>query len=777
MRKFPLLFILALLLNVAIAFAISTPITNYTEVGQENGYFQRGVGRFNQNFATNFGSAVITSAVLNNGRGVPLVADLNNDGRNEIIVIDSSTIKIFHGKSFALNSSFSIGNTADLSNMLAFDINGDSNSEIIFARTQNKDIVILGYENGSLYNKASFPFDTSITYTNGEVMLKCGAVNQCLAVIVSKLTGFPTGTTTINVKEFNSTETGANLQIGTSATHTFCFPQIKDIQYADYNIDNIKDYIFSYLELVQSGGGNSQPLIKYVDINSSNEIVVKRTITPSNLGFDGGEASPDCSSSVNSGKFITSPLVADFVTGDGLETIFGEATSSNTYKIRVFDSTSPTAIDNHPLFAVADGEILSNPIKMNAFPMDKTSVADKQNDYCIMGFIRQNLTLDLLCGSQQSFFGIFPFDTIEYFSSETYNVTRSYDNYAIMIHQINEQDNNIISNNNMDNLLNNYGTYMLTDSNCAVAGCGFCFANTIITNSQCKMSKMFSNPETNGVTISVDEEKESLEDLITMTIGNIFYIDDRYSNTAPVICPNTADCFYAPCSPIKTNTTAQVTIKATDVDSNDRVSYRLISYKGTPNEQDTGFGANVSSGTSVTFTFQANQTIGNGILELQATDTFSPTGHIVSYTGGSSLAFQVTDNGFSIGDCITNLAGTSATAQPQANATGIITRLESNNAITSGVGSVATQFGLTSEIIWIVLMIVVALATWFYSHANFQQMETSAVFGLVILVEILMFILGVLIGFISTGVLIVAVIFGVTIIAWYVRKKWTGTLS
>lgn len=766
MRKIGILviFILAFIFNIGIASAITTSLTNYTEIGAENGYFQRGIGRFNQNFAGTFGLPTITSAVLSNGREIPLVADLDNDGINEIIVLDGATIKLYHGKNFVSINSYSLGSSGAVSNMLAYDIDNDNKLELILARNTNKDILILSYNGTSFVNQTALFF--ARTYIDGETAIKCSAPNSCIIAYGTNL--HANGTTThIFARGFNSTNISGEFQTSTTGAGStaFCFPHIKDIQAQDFNTDGIMDYVFTAIN-GKTAGDNVLNII-YLDVLADLSISAVSPTLITKSGFTSG-GSGFCDTD-NYGKYITSPLVFDAVTGDGLETIVAYMVSSSTYKIQVFDKTG-TLVDTHPSVQTADGEILSNPIKMNAFPMDKTGIVDKQNDFCVMGFIRNNMTLNLLCGSQQSSFGTFSFDTIEYFASESYNVSFAYDNNAIISHQVNEQDNNVINTNIMDNLLNTYGTYTLTNDDCNVAGCGFIGQCNL--NTQCKMTKIFSNPETNSVVISVDEEKETLEDLIAMTTGNIFYLDDKYSNSKPVICPNTNDCSYSPCSPIKTNTTGQVTIRATDIDINDKVSYRLISYKGTANEQDTGFGANVSSGTSVTFTFFANQTIGNGILSLQATDNFNPSGHISSY---ADLSFSATDNGFVLGDCTQSLQGTTIASQAPADATGIITAIQPDNAITSGTGALATTFGLSSQIIWIILMIVIAIALWFYSHMAFPNLDSSAIFGLTAFVELLMFILGALLGFISFGIIIIIVLIGILILSFWIRKKMSGT--
>ena len=148
----------ALFIFIIIAIILSSSVmasVNYTETGNPDGYFNTGIGRFNQNFISSFGSAITTSSSLASGRLSPLVADLDNDGVNEIIVLDSSTIKLYHGKTFVLVDSFSLGSASATSNMIAYDLGNTGKPKIIIARNSNKDILVLGYNGTDFFNETS----------------------------------------------------------------------------------------------------------------------------------------------------------------------------------------------------------------------------------------------------------------------------------------------------------------------------------------------------------------------------------------------------------------------------------------------------------------------------------------------------------------------------------------------------------------------------------------------------------------------------------------------
>ena len=89
MKKLILILCMVLLV-LPISFA-------YNPIGFIDGSFRQSVsGNFNENLDSTNVSNQADSIALSGGKQVPLTADLNGDGKEEIIVLDVSTIRVFN---------------------------------------------------------------------------------------------------------------------------------------------------------------------------------------------------------------------------------------------------------------------------------------------------------------------------------------------------------------------------------------------------------------------------------------------------------------------------------------------------------------------------------------------------------------------------------------------------------------------------------------------------------------------------------------------------------
>ena len=144
---------------------------------------------------------------------------------------------------------------------------------------------------------------------------------------------------------------------------------------------------------------------------------------------------------------------------------------------------------------------------------------------------------------------------------------------------------------------------------------------------------VFENPHGESAIVSVDAEKVTFEggreDLIALSNARLFYIDDQFSNSPAQIDTITS----SPCildQTIKINATINLDVLASDSDL-DSISMRVIPYFGSTNEftipstNDDGFTNNVSSGSTFSFQFTANKTIGTGSIRFQVRDTEDKT--------------------------------------------------------------------------------------------------------------------------------------------------------
>ena len=86
------------------------------------------IGFFNAGLDPNLVLAQSQSVGLSDARGQPLVANLDNSGLKEIILIDNGDIRLFTRDSNGINiiASVNVGDDLDiLSNLIVFDIDGD----------------------------------------------------------------------------------------------------------------------------------------------------------------------------------------------------------------------------------------------------------------------------------------------------------------------------------------------------------------------------------------------------------------------------------------------------------------------------------------------------------------------------------------------------------------------------------------------------------------------------------------------------------------------------
>ena len=743
MKKIPILMLIFLFYT---SFSFAQPKTEYNGTGSTGGKFGTGNSIFNSQFTNQFGEPDIFAAAITSRQRHPYVSDLDRDGINEIIIVDDDTIKLYHNKQLNLIDSYDTAFDS-ISNLEIFDIDGNDNlTEIVFeARalpSSFHEIYILEYNGTSLRNQTTFR--SSTIAVSGETLIKCGKVNECIAY-----SGATKAFTTAIASLVGFNSTSANTANRLTISGSSCLPKIPEIQYEDFDSDGTKEYVLS---TAKHSSGNIR--LTYASITSNLSVQQDRDVSVGTVATAFLSACDASGASEPMARYFSSPLVADFITGGTLETIIAYSSVFNTYILEIWGATGPSRIDRHPEIQTADGNIISNPIKYNAFPVDKSMVSDKQNDYCVLGFRDTGQILDLLCGSQVNTYHTF--ETIEYLGSYSgFNISNAHNNYQAMSHS-HKSDTTTINGNNLDELLNSYGVWTLDDETCDVAGCiagGGCTLNNL-----CELEWSWINPQTSSVLISVDASKETLEDMIALTSANLFYMDDEYQNSAPEITEYTIN----PClnSVWKQNTTVQVSIKATDPD-NDNIFYGIVGYKGDSNEQSSN-SSPVGSGIEVTQSFIANKTVGSGTLQLQARDIFNN----ITNVDIIDVTFSVASNGVSLNDCET-VVDVSAEEEEQNVTENVVTAISPTNPVTRGTNVLAETFGLSSSLIWILLMIIIAGAVWYYS----KDKDALANFIIIGFIEIGLMILGIKLGMLSSGLIFTFSILGIIAIILYVRRK------
>lgn len=731
--RFPFLLLCLTLLLIIPAYAND----NYSETGNPDNFYHLGIGFFNSQLTD---IDTFTRSVA--GKQTPLIADLDNDGINEIIVIDGDTIRLYNNKELDIIDAFSITDE-EITNMIAFDIDNDNFTELIIGFAGVTELLhIIQYNGTSFSNESTFDLSGLTHAQNADMMLKCRDVDDCLLVYSDKASDIGASHFIYGVP-FNSTDLSPEAIIGQPtggiSDSSSCFSLIKTMQVADYDNDGSDEYIFS----VGSSDGSSQLVfnIYYININSSFQIINEMEIASG-----GGESSvsfPNSCSEESIVKTFTSPMVFDIdgSPSNGLETLIAFMVDADEYKIFSYRADG-SFLDDYPEVEDSDGILISNIMLANAFP-DTGTV-----DFCVMGYESTDGIIDLTCASEQTSELI---ETREYELDITnlYNITddpTNVDFYNTITHSA-LHSTETSEGTNLNEVVNSYGVLELDWDSCNIIG-------------DCDLNLIFENPFANAVVLSVDVEEVDREDLLVMTRTNLWYLDDKFSNQPAEITRYSIN----PCidSTWKINTSVEIRISTSDPERN-LISAKATLYLGDANEQDRNFTIPRASGTTFTFgNFIANKTIGVGTLRMVARDVGQP-----SENDTIDLTFSVGSNGVEFGDCITDVDIRAIEAVGEFNESA--TNLQ-NNALTTGFRTVGALFLMSELLVFIVILFFLNVGIWFHDHSN-----PIATLGAMLILNLLAIVVGALLQIVPTGIIIIITVVSLIIAGMWLRKVFTGT--
>ena len=276
---------------------------------------------------------------LTDGSGIPLVADLDGNGINEIIIIDSGTIKLYQNTSLTIVDNINIpaGSNIEYSIPTIFDIDDDGLDEIIIA-AENGTGKIFWFE----WDGASLTLDGNFTQFivglkplgGSEIMIGCSTFSGEPVCVLAGVENSDIAQEFLIVGSFNASgEIGQKIFLGSANLEAFCLPRVPYITVADYNTDGSDEFIFSSIHT--DLGGDEDIEIWWIGLNATfgvvkeNQVVITEGITDAWAGGDEFCNKPLPATGQLPGDFLTSPLVGDFNGGGGLETIVGYATSLN----------------------------------------------------------------------------------------------------------------------------------------------------------------------------------------------------------------------------------------------------------------------------------------------------------------------------------------------------------------------------------------------------------------------------------------------------------------
>ena len=775
-KKGMLLYIVFLVfLIIPVAFAN----TNYNETGNKDALFEQGRGFFN----TELTDTDIATKTIATARHTPLIADLDGDGINEIIVIDDNTIRLFKNKELTNVNSIALPDDDRYSNMLVFDIdkfpNDNNFTELIVVQEERSVLLIIEYNGTDMTIQANISIADATSHvkgnTAGEVIIKCRGTNDCFMGFVTEMdTGFTPGQTRtrrVFGAFFNSTFVGHETELDSTGAgfQTHCLPSVRTMPVVDYDNDGDDEYIVTTM---QSGGSADEEVhIFWVEVLSNHSVIEEFQFTETDMDdiiTIGGttddpvfcdDSNGNIANNIPPGRFFTSALTYDIdsPSSNGLETVVAFKLDATDFTIKSYDGCSSdgctiTEFDDYPETCDTFGNCPTATAISNVFKADVFPGAEGVDDFCVIGFDNINEELDAICGSETSTVSLT--ETVEFLFDTPFNLTNTYGFSNNIAHSA-QHSTLIVSGKDLNEFITSYGVQAL-------------FLNG--TGLLSTLQGIFANPRENGAVLSIDAEKINApggrEDLIVLTSTNLFYIDDRFSNSGANIS------FFSvnPCldSTWKVNTSVEVVVRPQD-DEADAVSARAILYQGETNEQDSGFSANVSSGTDITFGFTANLTIGSSTLRLQARDTENP-----SEINTIDLTFSVGSNGVVFGDCKTETTvdiGIQVEDGVIDEAT--LTEDATDNSIISGINTFIGLTGIAGTTLWLVLMIIFSFAVW--SRAGEIGWSGNSALGVIAFTNALLIILGARLGILSTGLVIIITVIAVVIIGVFLGSFLTGS--
>ena len=793
---------------------------DYNETGFSDGtYDSDTTGFFNTALDATVVSVNSQEQGITNAKQPALVSNLDNAGLKEIIILDSDSVVIMNRTidSIRIIDSVNIGSPTDFySNMIVFDVDGDGFFEILVANPFSGFIHILQYngtdfieENNVNISRLSRFNDNGIsTTTSSDTMIKCGAVESCLIAYTSGIDiTSGTATRTVHAAFFNSTNASDAITIDSETGLVGrCFPKIKQIQFADYDGDGENEYVFSAVDIDSANNGDEE--IEIYRINASVDGTIEEAqATINNVDHFVGNDQNDCRTDL-AGNLFTSPLVFESGDGGDIETIIASQVDPDEFAIYIIEGAAITHAKRFPEIADADGTILSNIFTADAFEDSDTEI-----EFCVLGQEADDNRLNVLCGSDTSTFALTLKNNVQWFLDDyteifEFNISNAADDWHIVTHSVafSTADRET---HNTDEILTSFGVLDLTHDSLTpfLNPCKTISLIPPFATADCKLEVLFDTQETDGASIPVDYESIGRVDIIHTTPTQVIYLDDLFANS-PVaeFCdqPNAIidACTIVTINPCldstwKVNTSLTITVTPLEPDSGEEVSARVILYEDDPNEQDTFFTANASSGFTRSFNspvdFEVNKTISDGNLQIQIRGSGN------EQIRSLNLPFSVSNSGLIKGDCetildkgATRVAGVgqscTETADCQGNLvcsfTGICfdpdddaTLLTDSpeNAITRALKNLQEISGLAGTSLWLIFMIALTAGLWFEGAK--MRFGATTVLGAIAVTNLLMIILGSRLGILSSNLIVIITILGILIIAVFLGKFLTGLRS
>lgn len=734
-----------------------------------NDYASFSVGQSNFNADV---TPVSYSKVLSGSVGLPKSSDLDNDGNVELVVMDSTTIQIY-GLPLLTNEDYYTEQYGFIGDFTIHDIDGDATDEIIV--TDGYNVSIIGY-NGTDYvlEKKLSSFNVTAGYWNvgfDNAIISCYGTQCGIARTVLGQDGEAVqhgNHRNADFYVFNSTHMSTQypiqIQYYTSAYSCYMFGNTPYMIANDYNLDGDNDYFFVMNELeYKSGTGTNQGHLFSFDASPTLTITKNDEET---LSLDTNYQAINCG---NHGTtpiqayltLMSSPVMYDY-DEDGtydyvavnVNTDIGTSSpylsKFKTYVYSVSLISGALGVDSiYPSSAIT-GQYVSNPIIADCFQKDTSGTfSDKAGIMSMVWDLQDGTGYNELgiCVNKYDSLGILGFNSETYNIDDTewlLNISGAYETFIHAIESDGETGSEIVT---------THGVYSLNDVHCS--------STFAVCNSATGLELLWHNSLSNNTIVPFEITNNGFSDMAVLRPNNVHYLDDAFVNSNAQIdgfCIN-------PCaglSTVKQNETISVTITPKDADSDTvRAGYTL--YNNDVNSQDSNWSSYYASGTTITLTNTIANKTGSYTLRLYTQDDEHST------NTSQDITFYVGVNGVQAGDCsycMNDLvSGTTTNATTgYTNETNL-----ADNSITNTVNIFGDYTGLGGDLLWLLIMVIVAIGIWVYT-AHQMPGSSAMAFGVIMVVEILMLIIGVKLGFLGYGIIITIVLLGTLGCAGYIIK-------
>lgn len=759
-------------------------IADYSGVGGPGGKFVSDNGRMTVGTDTTTDSFPVTDTV-----GIPVYADMDSDGWDEIAVTTGSVWYVFNRTGGQLNVEYSsnLNNTAT-SAPAFFDLDDDGTDELVIPT--NTGAEVFGHNGTAYVRQADISTSTSCGTSEDpwRCMMGCGHGDcyifrqeptndhEDVKVHISRFNA------TAEVKN-NGSRVGLNSDYGTEPGMVFSQPQ--GVRFADITADNQPDIGIGVIGWGGYGGSHGDYVIgSYGLLFDPDTCGLENTIVAESLK---GEVYDDNGNDEIEDELINNERIhrryhVMFGDGDGVESNGDELITSgydetgrlaNSYTVTIHDRTG-SRLRQMPattsLLTIASGDqtsiVTSNMVNSDIFP----DTGD--NDICYMVYhatdIEENGTVSnssdegIFCASYTT--GAY-YDWHMFLITDPIDITYGYDPYTSVLHaaDMNDAPSSFQgTTRNVDEIITHHGVVEL------LWGTDHPDISSLAPIHSADLT--VDVPVTFGSTVTMNTEDNKYADLFLLTSEYLYVVDDGFVNEGPGIDAYTVN----PCveSPWLLNGTVRTSVTPLDAE-NDLVQARSVLYEGRAYEQDSNWSAEYSSGQEIAFFHEANHTVTEGKLSLYVRDTVNPE-KVASIT----MSFSVTSDGVEYGECVTDESGLVTPVEEEEEEEEAVpggkTESAEDNSINNALNELKGDSGLSSMVLWIIIMAVVAGSIIFYLPGS---MTHNHMFALIGIVEVFLLILGAHLGFISTGVIVVLVILALGAGAMWFRRQFTGSYN